>query len=243
VNELLFASETEFGFTPPLRVQVTSDGRLALLNEGDGEYQTLEVESLFVLEASFAGDPQRFIVLAHQSPDSFRGDFFLVDFASDRIQQLTDSSGTVPKGTPTLSADGGRILFPDGGAVRILDLATGSIFTVVPSDDNLSWIVSANWSSDEEWVVYLRVTPTCEPCDHTVSISIIRSDGSDERLLYSTQRPDLIVGSIGFSPDGKYVGFEEAGRRYMVAVDGNSPAVETDENTWAWLPSYFPQWP
>jgi WD40 repeat protein len=243
VAQFPLLTETQFSFTTPLRVQATSDGRLALVNEDTGEYRMLKVESLVILEAAFAGRPDRFVVLAHQSADSFRGDFFLVDFGKGSIQQLTDSSDTVPKGPPSFSPKGDELLFPDGGAVRILDLASGNIATVVPPDNNLSWIVSANWSPDGEWIVYLRVSPACEACTQTVLVSVIRPDGTDERLLYSTQRPDLIVGSIGFSPDGEHVGFVEDGKNYVVAVDGSSSAVEVDENTWAWLPSYFPQWP
>ncbi len=244
-SPLALAQAAEPQLAPGLSVSATSNGKLAFANQSSGDYQIVELDSLFVKAATFADEQNRLVVLAYEQEDSSAwGDFFLVDLTTDTVQQLTYSSENVPKGQPALSPTRNELLYPDGGAVRLLDLATGSVTTVVPSDGGLSWIVAANWAPDGERIVYLRETPACTSCPRTVQIAITDRESSLHNVVYSAQNPELIVGSIGFSPDGTQVGYVDSGHFYVINLSAEGqPPRRADVDVRAWLPNHFPQWP
>jgi hypothetical protein len=120
-------------------------------------------------------------------------------------------------------------------------LEDGRVETIVPHDD-FQWTFSANWSPNGEHIAYMEVRPACDECNNTVRVVVVNRDGSNRRVLYETRgSPDetlqVEVDSIGFSPDGEYVGFMEHGA-HKVHVNGGE-VLPTNELVRAWLPTYF----
>lgn len=228
-----------------LRVQ--EDGSIRVLSM-NGQFSEARLENLVVKWASWAGDGKRILVLAStvgKDTGEYQGDYYIANEDGGDIVRLTFSEDDTFKGPPSVSSDGTRILFSDGSAVKILDLDNGTTKTIVASDGGLSWIPDARWSQDETKIVFSRITIlNCTDCQNTLAYTIVNSDGTG---LKEVHRSELSLDSantqsIGFSPDGNFIGFDTWQGAFVIPVDGTTGPQPTSFKIWTWLPMYYPQW-
>ena len=230
-------------------VRTGSDGTIRISSVDGSEYSEVKVENLFVMGASWMPDGKRLVIWADPRGDvSYlaQGNFYVINADGTGIVQVTNDGDRVPKGRPTLSSDGTRILYSDGGSINILNLLDGSLQNIVPSDNGLSWLTYAFWSSDDSKIVFLRVTPNCW-CPNVSRVTVINSDGTNPQVIYlSPLGYEIATDSVGFSPDGTQVGFQgkdlDEWHSYTVEINGGSQPEITSANVWTWVPTYYPQW-
>lgn len=218
-------------------------GQITLIAEDGSDMSTLTVEGLFVSGVSWIPNGYLLVLADPRGDLLYRGggDFYIIDPTGTILSQLTFCADEIAKGVPALSPDGDEILFSDGNGVSVLSLEDGRVQTIVPHEQ-FQWTFSANWSPDGQQVAFLEVRPPCAECNNTVRVMIVIRDGSNPRILHETHGNasegfSLEVDSIGFSPDGEYVGFIDHGF-HKVSVAGGE-ILSTDELVWTWLPAFF----
>lgn len=234
-------------------LRLAPDGTIRIASIDGLRYDELKPANLYVMGASWLADGKRVLFWGDPRGDmSWQGwgNFYVVNEDGTELIQLTpDEDNTILKGRPSLSSDGTRILYSDGGGIAILNLLDGSLQNVVTTDNGLSWIPDAKWSPDNSKVVFLRITPNCN-CPRIIRITVVNSDGTDPKVIYTSPLGyDIIFDSVGFSPDGTQVGFmgrtdatQNEYQAYTVDIDGESPPQITNIDVWTWLPTYYPQW-
>lgn len=149
------------------------------------------------------------------------GDLFLVAVDGSTISQLNDESTTVAvwdrAGDPTTwSPDGEFITF---SAFTDYDKGKGAVYTVRSDGTDLHritspgrWTVTARWSPDGNWIAYHEGKPGRD-------VVVIRPDGSDRRVLASTDGCCPV-----WSPDGRAILFQRD------SADGSDLFVVTLED-------------
>jgi hypothetical protein len=219
-----------------------------LITSFDGQaYGEIQVRGLYVMGASWIQANGQVVAWADPRGNVShlgQGDFYTVDADSEIIEQLTFTQETEPKGTPDMTDDGEFIVYATGEAVNILEVASGSITTIVPPDGGLSWVVSAHWSPDEQQVVYMRITPACSGCEQTARLTVVDRNGQGAVEVYVSEPTDMLtlqVDSVGFSPDGHMLGYEDLGAK-TIPISGDADPIPTSGDIWYWLPTFFPQW-
>jgi hypothetical protein len=231
----------------PRFLRANEQGNILITSYDGQEYDEIQVTGLYVMGASWVQANGHIVVWADPRGDVSQlgqGDFFTVDAEGEVIEQLTFTQETEPKGAPDMTDDGQYIVYATGEGVNVLEVDSGLVSTIVPPDGGLSWVVSARWSPDEQRVVYIRITPACGNCEQTVRLTVVDRNGQGALEVYVSEPTDMLtlqVGSVGFSPDGQMLGFEDLGAK-VIPLSGDGDPAPATESIWKWLPTYFPQW-
>jgi DNA-binding winged helix-turn-helix (wHTH) protein/Tol biopolymer transport system component len=125
-----------------------------------------------------------------------------------------------------VSSDGSSLL------VTSTDVKQTSLWSVGVSGSPLRHlvddeIISAAWSQDSKFVAYTTVK----------GLSLIRSDGTDARTLFSnpSHAENTGLASPRWSPDGRTIRFTIDGRFWEISSDGSNPHPMHPN----WRPSFF----
>lgn len=140
---------------------------------------------------------------------------------------MMNSDGSNPHAVTTVGFDVEPRFSPDGTRIafsRIRKFAGNgfqqeAIFVVNADGSNLqqltAWGIAEehpSWSPDSQWIVFNVAKESGHPTGSNNSIYLMRSDGTEQHLLYNgraDQRADLPSGAhkANFSPDGKKILF------------------------------------
>jgi hypothetical protein len=144
---------------------------------------------------------------------------WLIDIDGTHERQVTRAPADVQ--SPAWSPDGSLIAF------TAADEPTGrAVYTIHPDGSDLhrlvedQMVVDVAWSPEGTTLVYASGSET----PHLDDLWLIRTDGSDRRLL--TQTPDLEEREPAWSPDGSTIAFvSDDGIREMPSGGGESQVV------------------
>lgn len=140
--------------------------------------------------------------------------------------EILPSADDTPLHSVTFSPDGNTIYFAAKGTLFQMPILGGLRKTIVQNFNNRLQYNSITFSPDKKQFAFIRFLS-----DDESAVIIANSDGSDERTLAVSKRPEIFQRSAAWSPDGKNItctGLATGGAQKIFAVqvaDGEVSSV------------------
>jgi DNA-binding winged helix-turn-helix (wHTH) protein/Tol biopolymer transport system component len=127
----------------------------------------------------------------------------LKNIATDSDVVILPPAETTPLGCVTFSPDGNHIYYGAKGTLFQLPVLGGTPKKVLERYGGCSQANQITFSPDGKQFAFIRYLS--EEKEETAAIFIADADGTNERILASSKRPNIFTVSASWSPDGKTI--------------------------------------
>jgi len=236
-----FADQKDAVAAATVRLEALGEAKSAL------SYRQVWADSKTELDGTVSSDGR---YLSYVDWDT--GDLALHDLALNSNRRLTNTAGAQPNadfaGESSISRDGKQVAYSwYNGKTGRYDLRiatlTGTGFVQprhLVDDPDIIWIGAYDWSPDGKWIAV-----QWNPKDRRSSrIGLVSTQDGAMRVLRSPSPPSSDARRLSFSPDGKYLGFDQAvdGNRDVFVIDlasgreSTAAAWPSQETMMGWSP-------